>query len=373
MIVKTHHGAPPPNTYRCPVIRRSCQNALGDDEEEIEEALRVVYLEWRSTDGAPKVDLLEVDVLAEFAQPIRAVGMFVADGHSKTGCLKLLHGFERHAGAVGKQDIDRKFNFCFEGEVDGTDVFTVPFDPNQLGMTAYVNATTTVARHLTLLEYEPTQQLVGPFESTAAGIHTIQTRSSMCVPYELVPVFHGKDYTATEAFQLAYPLLEGEGLKAVCAPFLTFLQLASTAPTTDNPQPITLQDKLGLPRRVTHPGVVRNRRESVLYRFLPDLRPSSATLPDAFVASISAGLTHIAAEMHADHRARDTRAVESARKKTFHDKYGERITDGILLLTGAVDDNLLPPFYQEPGGRQKGGSECVILQREVDQAPRPWG
>jgi hypothetical protein len=72
--------------------------------------------------------------------------------------------------------------------------------------------------------------------------------------------------------------------------------------------------------------------------------------------------------MHADRRARDTRAVESARKKTFLDKYGERIADGILLLTGAVDDNLLPPFYQELGGRQNGESDRVNLQREVDQS-----
>jgi hypothetical protein len=195
----------------------------------------------------------------------------------------------------------------------------------------------------------------------------------MFVPYELVPVLLGKDYTAAEAFQLTYPLLEEEGLEAVCAPFLTFLQLAFTAPTTDNPRPVTLQDEVGLPRHVTRPGVVRNRRESVLYRFLPDLRPSSAALPDAFAASVSAGLTHIAAEMHADRRARDTRAVESAWKKTFRDKYGECIADGILLLTGVVDDDLLLPFYQELGGRQKGESERVILQREVDQSAEVLG
>jgi hypothetical protein len=178
----------PPTLTFAQLYGDRAKNPLGDDEEEIEEALRVVYLKWRTSDGAPKVDSLEADMLAGFAQPIGAVGMFVSDGHSKTGRLKLLHGFERNAGAVGRQDLDRKVNFCFEGEVDGTDIFTVPFDPNQLGMTAYVNATTTFARHLTLLESEPTQHLVGPFESTAAGVHTIRTRSSMFVPYELVRI-----------------------------------------------------------------------------------------------------------------------------------------------------------------------------------------
>jgi hypothetical protein len=51
----------------------------------------------------------------------------------QTGRLKLLYGFERNAGAVGRADIGRKVNFCLEGDdVEGTDVFTVPFGPNQL-------------------------------------------------------------------------------------------------------------------------------------------------------------------------------------------------------------------------------------------------
>jgi hypothetical protein len=98
----------------------------------------------------------------------------------------------------------------------------------------------------------------------------------MFIPFELVPVLLGKDYTAQEAFQLAYPLLEAEGLNTICAPFLAFLQAASTSPSTNNPRPVTLQDELGLPRRVTRPTVVRSCRESVIYRLLPDLRPTAA-------------------------------------------------------------------------------------------------
>jgi hypothetical protein len=101
----------PPTLTFAQLYGDRAKNALGDDEEEIEEALRVVYLEWRTTDGDPRVDLLEVDMLADFVQPIGALGIFFADDHSKNGCLKLLHGFERHVGAVEKQDIDRKVNF----------------------------------------------------------------------------------------------------------------------------------------------------------------------------------------------------------------------------------------------------------------------
>jgi hypothetical protein len=42
-------------------------------------------------------------------------------------------------------------------------------------------------------------------------------------------------------------------------------------------------------------------------------------------------------------------------------------------LANAVDDDLLPPIYQELGGRQKGDSERVLLQREVDQSAELFG
>jgi hypothetical protein len=154
----------------------------------------------------------------------------------------------------------------------------------------------------------------------------------------------GKDYTAGEAFELSYPLLEAEGLDGVCAPFLEFLQVASTQPSGDKPHPVTLQDEMGLAHRLILPAVVRYRCEALLYRLLPETRLTTVALPDAFAASMSAGLTHIAAEMHADRRARDIRAVETSRKKTCQDKYGERIADGLLLITGAQNDDHLLPF-----------------------------
>jgi hypothetical protein len=208
----------------------------------------------------------------------------------------------------------------------------------------------------------------GPYKDDDAGIRTIRTRTAMFVPFELVTCLLGKDYTASEAFELCYPVLESDGLEASCAPFLEFLQLASTKPTTDNPRPVTLQDEMGLVRHAIRPAVVKHRRESVLYRLLPDLRPGTGLLPDAFALSMSTGLTSIATEMHSDLQAWDARAAESTRKKTFRDKYGERIADSILILTGASDDDFLPAYYQELGGRQKGESERVLLQREVDQS-----
>jgi hypothetical protein len=102
----------------------------------------------------------------------------------------------------------------------------------------------------------------------------------------------------------------------------------------------------------------------VLYWLLLGVGPITVDLPDAFAA----GLTHITAKMHADRHAHDIHGLETPRKKTFRDKYGERFEDSLLLLAEAPDDDLLPPFYQELGGCQKGESERVILQREVDQS-----
>jgi hypothetical protein len=336
-----------------------------DPANGVAEALKVLYAEWRTTDVAPKTSGLEGDVIADFYLPIGAVGIFIGDDISKTGRLKLLHGFGRYTGGVGQADPDRKTNLCLEGDVDDTDILTVPFDPNQLGLTPYVNGASTFVRHLTLLQAELTKPMVEPFGDTDTGIHTVRTRSCMFVPYELVSLLLGQDYTAAEAFDVCYPLLEDEGLGGVCAPFLEFLQVASTQPYDANFRPVTLQDKMGLTRRTIRPAAIRHHRDTMLYQLLPDTRPSATALPDAFAASMSAGLTNIAAEMHADRRAQNIRAVDTSRKKTFWDKYGERIVDGLILLTGASGDELLPPLKESPSGS--------FSNKKWTRVPSCWG
>jgi hypothetical protein len=154
----------------------------------------------------------------------------------------------------------------------------------------------------------------------------------------------------------------------ISLPFLEFLQIASTQPTEGNPRPVTLQDRLGMVDYPIRPAVLIQRRTAVMYRLLPDLRPVvQGHLPDSFTSSLSDGLTNIITEMHADHRSREMRATEDTCRKTFCDRYGDRIADEILLLTSATDDDFLPAFYQELGEKSKTESERVLLQREVDQ------
>jgi hypothetical protein len=85
-----------------------------------------------------------------------------------------------------------------------------------------MNVASTFARHLTLLRAEPTELVAGPFESTNSGVHTVHTRTSMFVLFELVLVIIGGDYTVSDVFQLVYPFLEAEGILVVCSQFPMF-------------------------------------------------------------------------------------------------------------------------------------------------------
>jgi hypothetical protein len=190
----------------------------------------------------------------------------------------------------------------------------------------------------------------------------------MFVPFELVEVLLGWYSTVREAFLVSYPVLKDNDMLYICLLFLDLLQIASTQPIEGNPRPVTLQDRLGMVDYPVRPVVLNQIRIAVIYRLLPDLHPVvQGHLPDSFRSSLSDGLTNIATEMHADRRSREMRVLEATRPNTFHERYWERMADEILLLASATDDDFLPAFYQKLGGKSKGESERVLLQREVDQ------
>jgi hypothetical protein len=282
-------------------------NPLGLAEDDIREAYRVVYAEWRVEDRPPKVKDLEDKILMDFVSPIGAVAIMVASSESTTGKLVLLHGFARYIGAPGRSNPDCRGHFCYEGGVSGQDIVTVALDRSQLDLTAYVNVPRVLDRQHSLLGGDRAKATVGPFTEDEANVHTIRSRKAMFVPYELVEVLLGQDLSAREAFLVYYPLLEDADLLEVCLPFLQYLQVALTAPTATEARPLSLRDRLGLDTP-TRPAV----------RLLPDLRPRTGPkLPDALAENLGAGLTNIAAEMHADRQAREYRAGEARRPKTF--------------------------------------------------------
>jgi hypothetical protein len=148
----------------------------------------------------------------------------------------------------------------------------------------------------------------------------------------------------------------------VYRPFVEFPQVTSTEPTAGNPHPVTLQDRLDRADYPVRSVVINQRQSTVMYHMFPALAPSNqGHLPDTFAEMLDDGLTNIAVEMHADRHDRETRVSESTGQKSFREKYGDRIADGILLVDASSSNDLLPPFYQESGGKQKGESERVIL------------
>jgi hypothetical protein len=186
-------------------------------------------------DPPPTVEELEQEILTDFLEPIGTLGIMVADSESKTGHLKITHGYARYSSRAGHANIGRGATFCFEGEVDGTDAFTVAFDWDQMGMTLYVNVPRMPDRHQTLLTGEPTKTMVGPFEADAANVHTVRTRGAMFIPFELVALLLDKDLTAREAFLVVYSLLEDNGLVDACRLLVESLQVALTQPTAEFP------------------------------------------------------------------------------------------------------------------------------------------
>jgi hypothetical protein len=103
---------------------------VGLSDEDVRGAYRVIYSERRVEDAPHTVEALEEEILTEFMAPIEEVGIMVARKDSSTWKLILLHGFDRYSGAPGKDNADRRTNFCFELNVDGQDVYTLAVKKN---------------------------------------------------------------------------------------------------------------------------------------------------------------------------------------------------------------------------------------------------
>jgi hypothetical protein len=207
--------------YRDPGV-----DPLGLTESEIRASYCFIYSQYRVEDSPPTVEELENEILTDFLAPIGALGIMVAAPGSKTGRIKLNHGHARYSIRPGRADVDRGASFCFEGELDGTDAYTVAFDNSQLGLTPYVNVPRVSNRRQALLEVKPTKAMVGPFEVNEVNVHIMWIRGVMCIPFDLVELLLRKDRTAREAYLVVYLLIGDNNLLGVCRPLVEFLQVA---------------------------------------------------------------------------------------------------------------------------------------------------
>jgi hypothetical protein len=116
-------------------------------------------------------------------------------------------------------------------------------------------------------------------------------------------------------------------------------------------------------------SAISHRREHVLYRDLPALRPSlgSAT-SDPALLDVARGVREMVTEARAERNDRaDSRALARL-PRSVRERLGDSIVDRLLLLCRADDDDDLPALYHEWAARPRGVSERWVLQQAVDAA-----
>jgi hypothetical protein len=178
------------------IFNEPTNNPFRQDLKKQEKCIAALYLNWRTNANAPgPYEVLE-DLLLDFTRLVGGVTAFVADPHSPTGVLKVLHGFQRFAIVPGKTDQERKQVFCYEGDVASVDMVTVAFDEEQLDYASAVNVPRTIDRAIQLLEEEPTHHTIGPLRVGDANVCTVTaTRTYMYLPFRYTTLVLGQDLT----------------------------------------------------------------------------------------------------------------------------------------------------------------------------------
>jgi hypothetical protein len=214
--------------------------------------------EWIS--GHPTTNEVHMDILAEFASLVGAIGVFVQGGGSPMGLLQVLHGVHNFPGLPGRPSADRRQTFAYLGEVVGIDVVTIAFDKDCMGITDSVIVPGTHDRVMQMLAEEPSAELLGPFPSTEANTRTVKNRAAIYIPFDLVSIVLGRDLSARRAYELLVPSIVANLLASTLKPLVDFLTIASVSPNGTTVTPFTVRDKLGLKWNI-NPALVGYRRE----------------------------------------------------------------------------------------------------------------
>jgi hypothetical protein len=154
------------------------------------------------------------------------------------------------------------------------------------------------------------------------------------IPYYLMDSLLGANVTARQALKLIVPVLVDAGLTDVCEPLIEFLTIALVQPNATCSTPITVQTQVGVGNYIPSPAVISFRRQSIMYRDLPGLRPAMSSGPG------------------------DPAMLDIARS----------VRDFLLLLCQVYDDEDLPPLYHEWSARTRGVSERWVLQQAAEAA-----
>jgi hypothetical protein len=103
-------------------------NPFGLSEGDIVSGIVGIYTGWRVTSRPPNTKEVHLNILADFASPVGAIGVFVHGGGLPTGLLQVLHGVQNFLGLPGRPSADRRQTFAYLGDVVGIDAVTIAFD-----------------------------------------------------------------------------------------------------------------------------------------------------------------------------------------------------------------------------------------------------
>jgi hypothetical protein len=213
------------------------------------------------------------------------------------------------------------------------DISTVVFDENQLAITANIIVLGSADRMLQLLADEPTKELFGPFEASEANVRTTKCRSMAYIPYDLIDSLLGANVTARQANELIVPVLVDAGLADVCEPLIEFLTIALVEPNATRSTPLTVQTLVGVWGYIPSPAAIIFRRQSIMYRDLPGLRPTTTYGPgDPAMLNIARSVRDFVSYASTDRTDRALAREESRRPKTVRERMSDAITDRLLLL-----------------------------------------
>lgn len=339
-----------------------------------------IFSRWTTT-GASVPTAAEVGayMLTDFRLPVGGVGYFVDDdGKSATGVLKVAHGFQTFAGfPTTRKNRNKVFGYV-DDVLEGSDMLsTFELDPAQLEVTGETRCARSPEHHAELLAASPTHtEALGVLAEALPPLQMLTTRKAMYIPYGLMEYVLGKDLTGRQAFEILWPVIQSKGWAPHTGPLLEFLMVATTL-HDDSLPPRTWNARLGL-GDTSAVDVLLERREEVLYRQLPALRPGGplrgstggggplGAQGEASVAELAAQMIIMNNHNRAALQAREERQDKAALPKTARDKFGEYMTDKLLHLVDGFAGEDLPRVYHELAARQAGVSKRVILQEAYD-------
>jgi hypothetical protein len=350
------------------------KNPFGTNEEELEVCTRAVFEVFRATGLALEEGELLLNIQANFCRPIGGIVIFVPDGASPTGMLRVLRGVHLCPGVPGRSR-DRMKYFAFEGDLEGVDTDTIALNKAQLTITADVLVPGSISRTNQLLDAEPTIDILGPYKASVAITRTMKCCIGAYIPFDLMEMVLGADLTARQAYEFITPAMVDTGYEAIWEPLVDFLTVALVKPSAENTTPLTLQPCVGITGYVPSPAVVSRRRQHFLYHDLSALIPASATASssDQALVDVARGMRDMVKEARLDRNDRlDARGVARL-PRTMRDRLGDSPTDCLLLMCRVNNDNDLPQVGHEWAARPRGVSERHTLQQSVDDAalPRP--